>query len=127
MKKELMELEAKMQSEATERQNLKGAELQCKMLQLLLNTDITSFNFPLGVDVYEEDAVGELWQGLLDIRPPNLHTIICKCSKVESWDVKSFFNSLLPVLSNLEVLQLDNFLCKDQDLMDIANHLPKLR
>jgi hypothetical protein len=127
MKNDLLKLEAEMQSEAKNKESRKDADLQCKVLQLLLNPDITSFQFPLGLDMDNQDAVTELWQGLLDLRPPNLHTIICRCTEYESWDVRSFFNSLLPVFPNLEVLRLDNFDCNDQDLYIIADHLPKLR
>jgi hypothetical protein len=128
MKKELIELGVEIQEqEATVEENHEDAELQCKVLQLLLNKEITSFHFPPGLNLYHEEMVTELWQSLLAMKPPDLHTIVCKCTNDESWDVRPFFDSLLPAFPNLAVLRLDNLECNNQDLINIANHLPKLR
>jgi hypothetical protein len=108
--------------------NSKDRFLQCTVLQMLMNKKITSFHFPpdlMGSGV----TATNLWQSLLAQRPPDLHTIVCYCiNKNMCWDVRPFFNSLLPLYPNLEVLRLaDNFYCTNQDLINISHHLPKLR
>jgi hypothetical protein len=100
MKKELFELEA-------EKQNMeeKEVELQCQMLKLLLNPKITSFNFPRGPELAtNQPLVTELWQSLVAEQPPDLHTIVCKWN----WNQRPFFDSILAVVPNLQVLRLNS-------------------
>jgi hypothetical protein len=127
MKKELLDLDAKMQSEAEE-ENRDDFHLQFMMQLLLVNPKITSFHFPPGLNLDSGDGVAtNLWHSLLRERPSDLHTIVCKCDKYKSWDVRPFFNSLVPAFPKLEVLQVGNFKCTDQDLHIIAEKLTKLR
>jgi hypothetical protein len=127
MKKELMELQVEMQQESSkDRRNGEDPYLESKGLQLLMNKKITSFHFPPDLTGSGVTAT-KLWQSLVAEQPPDLHTIICNCTKNKRWDVEPFFDSLLPLFPNLEVLWLANFYCSDQELIKIADHLPKLR
>jgi hypothetical protein len=116
-----MEFEAKMEA------NLKDADVRCKVLQLLMNKKITSFHF--SPDLILEAGNSDVWQSLLVEQPHDLHTIaFCNCiDESKSWDVEPFFNSLLHLFPNLQVLRLRNFECNDEVLIKIADHLTKLR
>jgi hypothetical protein len=123
MKKELVDLEAEMQKEANDyKENRKNAALQSKVLQFLMNKEITAFHFPPGLNSDTELSATALWQTLVAEQPSDLHTIVCKC-----WDVRPIFDSLLTALPKLKVLRLENFKCTDLDLIKIAHHLTKLR
>jgi hypothetical protein len=122
MRKELFESDFNDKEENPEK-----TVLQCKVLQLLMNKDITIFNFPPGLNSDLQDSATELWQSILRERPLDLHTIICKCKEYKRWDVRLFLHSLLPLFPNLQVLRLENFSCNNQDLIRIASHLSKLR
>jgi hypothetical protein len=97
--------------------------VQGRVLQLLLLAEkIASIQFPNSVRMYEYQ-ITELWQGLLQMQPPDLHTI-----DFGFWDIpEPFFNNLLLVLPNIEVLQTTCLDCNDQDLDKIADSLTKLR
>jgi hypothetical protein len=126
MKKELVEMEFKMQEKAEDEENIRFAELQCKMLQLLLNNKITTFHFPPGLNSDSQTAASALCQNIDAEQMPDLHTIIRKCLFDRCWDVKSFF-STLHKFPNLEVLQLARFECDNAELCSIADQLPNLR
>jgi hypothetical protein len=126
MKKELLELDTKMQLEA-DKEDRSEFHLQIMML-LLMNKELTSFHFPLGLDSDTEDCANRTWKTLLYRQPYDMHTIVCKCEKYrESWNVRPFFKSLVPVFPKLEVLRLQNLKCSDQDLIKISKKLTKLR
>jgi hypothetical protein len=73
MKKELIEL----LGELMHRENYnRDFELECQMMQLLLNPKVTSFIFPRGLKSDDQNAATELWQSLLEEQPPELHTMI---------------------------------------------------
>lgn len=129
MKNELIELDIKMQAKAHEdRENLEDdIVLQWTMVLMLLNEEMTSFQFPADLNLDTGLSPSDLWQRLLAMQPHDLHTIVCKCKKYKCWDVRPFFDSLLPRFPNLEVLQLANFSCTDQDLHNIVERLTKLR
>ena len=129
MKKELIELDAKMQ------ENEEGAtdsfELQCQVLGLLLNHKITTFHFPLELMRDENKSAGTaLCQKLVALRPPGLHTIVGMSPSTfaeDSWNIRSLVNSLVDVFPNIEVLRMDGCVWSDDDLRNVADHLPKLR
>lgn len=124
MRKELLELEAKMQSEATDEENYQDAELQCQLLQLLFNPEVTTISFPPGLNAYNNSVAEELLRSLLDFQLlPNVHNLICN----GTWDRSPFLVSHLPLFPNLKVLRLAQFECNDSDLCIIATNLPKLR
>jgi hypothetical protein len=137
MKKELIELLAEMLMEdpdgLEEDLNLPPGTAdyqQLTVLQLLLNKKLTSFHFPTDLQV-SKGQVTELWQGLMEVRPPDLHTVVWRNNYLDKeWNVRPFLNSLLSVpavFPNLEVLRLETLKCKDNDLINIADHLTKLR
>lgn len=132
MKKELMELQAKDFPDTISGSDHGDIEMQCQMLQLLMNKKITTFNFPMDLKSDNQATATELWQSLLAEMPPDLHTIIVrnrpKDYAIKPWDARPFFDRLLLMLvPNLEVLLIDKFVCDDSDLSKIADHLPKLR
>jgi hypothetical protein len=104
-------------------------ELQCQMLQLLLNKKLTTFHFPRGLSSENQAAATELGQGLLAQRPPDLQSVVRKCHEnvVIPWDLDPFFDSMLPLFPKLQTLQLERFTCNDSHLGSIAAPLPKLR
>jgi hypothetical protein len=125
MKKEMMEPVASKHAKTDEE-----VVLQCEILRLLINTK--TFQFPPGLSPC--DAVTNLWEGLVDKNPQGLHTLIVPKLKIEqyleqplTWDVRPFFECMLPVLVHLEVLKLDSLVCEDADLFQIAQNLPQLR
>jgi hypothetical protein len=126
MKKELLELDTKMQEEMEDDRD-QDDSLQWMMWQALVNNKITSFYFPQNLD--DSEMATDLWHSLMREHPPDLHTIVYKCKRYrKSWDVRPFFGYLLvPVFPKLEVLQLANLQCNDQDLHMIAEKLTKLR
>jgi hypothetical protein len=134
MKTELIELEVKMYSdEAAEQDSQRRvswhSDFQFEVLKMLLNSKITSFVIPGDFDV-DEYQITELWQDLMEIRPPNLHTIDWNCNYYYMDDEsRPFFNSLIaqPVLPQLEVLRLHPLKCNSLDLSNIADRLPNLR
>jgi hypothetical protein len=126
MKKELTDLEAKIE-EQSNGTDFKNAKLQSEILQLLMNKKLTSFHFPRGLNLLLLNSATKLWERLLVEQPPDLHTIVCKCTMLNSLDIRPFFSSLLSVFPKLEVLRLANFDCTNHDLIKIAHHLPKLR
>lgn len=126
----MMELETKMQEEAEGHVNRENSDLQSGVLQMLLNDEITAVHFPPGLDSTSAAVVTELWKTLLKVQPPELHTIVCRFTEhivSKTWDMRPFFDNLLPLFPNLEVLQLVNLDCTDQDLCNIVENLPKLR
>jgi hypothetical protein len=127
MKTELIELEAKLQAEKHPR----NVKLECQILQLLLNQKMTSFTFPPDLKLTKQHVITELWHSLVAEQPPDLQTIVSRYNgdytSRKSWNKRPFFNSMLQKFPNLEVLRLDQFACKDADLIKIADHLPKLR
>jgi hypothetical protein len=126
MKKELLELDTKMQEEMEDDEDQDNF-LQWMMWLLLVNKKITSFYFPPDFD--DSDRAIDLWHCLMREHPPDLHTIVYKCKRFwKSLDVRPFFDCLIvPVFPKLEVLQLANLKCNDQDLHMIAEKLTKLR
>jgi hypothetical protein len=118
MKNELIEMQAKL----LPREN-HPVSLECQMLRLLLNQTMTCIQFPPGLDLENQHVVSELWQSFLAERPPDMHTIVSR----GNWNQKPFINGILLKFPNLEVLRLEQFECKDADLIIIADHLPKLR
>jgi hypothetical protein len=127
MKKQLVELDAKMQG------NESGAkdsfEVQCQVLALLLNHKITAFHFPQELMKKENMAAAtELCRSLIAQRPPDLHTLVSRSPCTDNfWNVGPLVNSMLGVLPNIEVLQIDGCLFGDEELRRIADQLPKLR
>jgi hypothetical protein len=123
MKNELLILAASVKAKDGEQ-----ADLQCQVLRLLLNSETSTFQFPLGLGPDNQAAVNTLWQSLVDENLPNLRTItIHEDENEQIWDVRPFVQQMLPRLINLESLALGNFECNDSDLCQIANHLPQLR
>lgn len=135
MKKELIELELEMHTRAAE-QNFQQelhlqSDLNLEVLKMLLNTKITSFAIPADL-VVNGDQITELWQDLMEIRPPDLNTIVWNCNLrfLNAAGVRPFFNSLIaqPVLPpKLVVLRLQPLECNAKDLSNIADRLPNLR
>lgn len=135
MKKELIELGLEMHTEAAE-QNCQQelhlqSDLHLELLKMLLNTKITSFAIPADL-VVNGDKINELWQDLMEIRPPDLNTIVWNCNPRSSnaAGIRPFFNSLIaqPVLPpKLVVLRLQLLECNSKDLSNIADRLPNLR
>lgn len=126
MKKELVEKEFKMQENAEDAENIELAELQCRMLQLLLNNKITTLHFPPGLDSDSQTAASALCRSIDVEQMPDMHTIVRKCLFDRCWDVKPFF-STFQKFPNLEVLQLARLECDNAELCTIAETLPKLR
>jgi hypothetical protein len=118
--------DTKMQLEAEE-EDRSEFHLQIMML-LLINKQLTSFHFPPGLYSDMEDCANRIWKTLLYRQPSDIHTIVCMCEQyARSWNVRPFFKSLVPVFPKLEVFQLQNLKCSDQDLIKISKKLPKLR
>jgi hypothetical protein len=128
MKRDLIELDAENQANSY-RGYPRDVELECQMLQLLLNPKITSFSFPRNLFWCNQPAGDALWQSLLAEQPPDLHTIVSRSSlKYGTWNMKPLFDSMLPLFPNLEVIRLEHFECTDADLINIAaQYLPKIR
>jgi hypothetical protein len=134
MKTELIELEVKMYSdEDVERYSRRlvhrHSDFQFEVLKMLLNSKITSFAIPPDFRV-DGHQITELWQDLMEIRPPDLHTIDWNCNNYYEDDkIRPFFNSLIaqPVLPQLVVLRLYPLECDSRDLNNIADCLPNLR
>lgn len=131
LKKELIELQAKKTHNIiTGEYDVVEIEMECQMLKLLMNKKITTFNFPIGLHSDNQAAATELWQSLLAELPPDLQTITrnsCLNFLRNPWQMKPFFDRLLTLIPNLEVLQLEQFVCNNSDLHRISDHLPKLR
>lgn len=130
MRKQLIELDAQLDMKRDEEGvPAENVEQQCRVLQMLLCSKVTTFQFPLGLSSENEAAATKLWQSLVAERPPDLHTIIRKCGKgvVDPWAIEPFFDSMLKSFPNLETLKLDRFTCNNAHLYSIASHLPKLR
>jgi hypothetical protein len=138
MKKELIELEAKNQDEDDASdlpmESKEDVVLQCKVLQLLLNKKITTFQFPPGLASDTQAAATALWKALVAEKPPDLHTIVRKRfhelqldRKLTPWNAQPFFFGMLEFFPNLQVLRLANLTCTNSHLKQIAEHLPKLR
>jgi hypothetical protein len=126
MKSELLGLVASRQAQTS-----MEVKLQCEVLELLINTK--SFQFPPGLG--QERAVTRLWEVLVDKNPPGLHTLVVtpniqqihQFEQLVMWDVRAFFERMVSVFVHLEVLKLQCLVCEDDDLTQIAHHLPKLR
>jgi hypothetical protein len=97
------------------------------LLKQLLNQEMTTFHFPHYLDHYEQSCSIDLWQFLLAEKPPKLHTITSSSCNCSFYNKSCFLPSLLTAFPNLVVLRLENFQCKSADLINIADHLPKLR
>jgi hypothetical protein len=126
MKNELLSLAASVKAKDGEQ-----ADLQCQVLRLLLNSETSTFQFPLGLGPDNQAAANTLWQSLVVENPPNLRTITIQRPNEDEdeqiWDVRPFVQQMLLRLINLESLALGNFECNDSDLCQIADHLPQLR
>jgi hypothetical protein len=130
MEEELIDLQAGM---LMPREFNRDYRVECQLLRLLLNRDITTFSFPPDLNSDFQPLVTDLWKSLLAEQPPDIHTIISRYSDFrltnylrESWNMRPFFNCMLDRLPNLTVLQLEQFPCKNADLIKIAKQLPKL-
>jgi hypothetical protein len=123
MKSELFQLEAKRLVE-----DIEDIEMHRRALKLLINSKITSFAYPPGPGLVSLQAAAfhELWNDLVEERPPDLHTIVCR-SLSDDGNVRPIFDSALTAFTGLEVLQIENFVASDVDLCSIADRLPKLR
>jgi hypothetical protein len=135
MKKELIELQTKTlhsdPNAGIEENNPEIADdADFLVVLMLLNKKLTYCHFPTNLEISNAQAT-EVWQRLLEIQPPDLHTIIWRDNLIEEWNVRPFFNRLLTdapaFLSNLQVLRLETFQCNDKDLINVADHLTKLR
>jgi hypothetical protein len=105
-----------------------GDEQHWKVLNLLLNSKITTFHYPPSLDLVSQTAASALWQSLVEARPPDLHTIVCRClGRDGNCNVRPIFNSLLSAFTGLEELRLKRFVATNADLCNIADCLPNLR
>lgn len=132
MRKELIELEALMQTEAEDQDEIyeDQVEQQCQVLKLLLNDKVTSFHFPSGLDLSKQTAASALWRRLVAERPPDLQTIVFRCrpdSYTPGWVIRPFFSNMVTLFPQLQVLQLDTFTCHNSHLTKIADNFPQLR
>lgn len=74
MKKELLALQAKNSENISV--DDEDVELICQMLQLLMNQQVTTFQFPTSLYPENQAAATELCQSLLAEAPPDLHTLV---------------------------------------------------
>jgi hypothetical protein len=102
-------------------ENQSRLQLQCQVL----NQEMTTFHFPRNLDYYDQPYIIDLWQSLLAEKLPKLHTITSSSRNCSSYN-KSL-PSLLTAFPNLVVLRLENFQCKNTELINIADQPPKLR
>jgi hypothetical protein len=122
MKTELFNMEAKLRKDEDD------DELHCRVLKQLLNSKITTFHYPPGLDLVSRSAASALWQSLIEERPPDLRTIVCRCcGENGNCNVRPVFDSMLTAFTGLEVLKLECFIASNADLCSIAVRLPKLR
>jgi hypothetical protein len=127
MKKEIIELDAKMQEDKVVSED--SFELQCQVLTLLLNHKITAFHFPRDLmDLENEAATTDLCQSLVAQRPPGLHTIIGVSGyREDNWDTTPLVKSMVDAFPLIEVLKMDGCTLTDDDLCRISDQLPNLR
>jgi hypothetical protein len=130
MKKEIIDLDAKLQKDKVPTED--SFELQCRILGLLMNHKITEFYFPLELMREENEAAAtEVCSKLVAQRPPNLHTVISfsprNYGEEDYWTIRPLVDSMVDVFPNLEVLQFDGCIFGDGGLRMVAEQLPKLR
>ena len=101
--------------------------LQCQVLGLLLNSSTSTFCFPSSLNADTSLEATLLTERLVAENPPDLRCIVIKDAE-ETWNVRAFVETKLGVFINLNELRLENFVCEDSDLIQIADlHLPQLR
>lgn len=125
MKTELIELDVTLRKNGTDLNDT--LELQCQVLHFLIHQKVTKFHFPRdALKKQNYDAAFALWQKMEAEGPLDLHTIVAVNTSCADLCIAEPIFSMLHAFRNLEVLQLD-MLCRDEDLVSIAEHLPKLR
>jgi hypothetical protein len=97
------------------------------VLGLLLNSSTSTFCFPSSLNADTPLEATLLTERLFAENPPDLRCIVIKDAE-ETWNVHAFVETKLGVFINLNELRLENFVCEDSDLIQIADlHLPQLR
>lgn len=128
MRKELFKLETQLHNEMDGVEVSDTADLHWQVQKLLLNSKITIYEFPPGLDLDSQIGASGLWHALVEALPPDLHTIVCKCLGINgNCHVRPIFDSLLFAFGSLKVLRLEGFVATNPQLCSIAENLPQLR
>lgn len=126
MKKELIERDFRNRRNVAKPKD--SFEVQCHVLQLLLNPKITSMSLPTNFFNEENLAVStDLCHRLLAVQLPVLHTLANWSDVHNCGEIKLLFSNVLDALANIEVLEFSGLLLSDKELCRMANQLPKLR
>lgn len=131
LKKELLDLEIHNQAVFRHEMFRSDVDLQCRLMTLLLNSEVRHFRFPPRLRDTQNSTAPEMWRALVAQQPPKLtsitHDSLGYKSRNSQWDVSPFVRDMLPAFPSLVELRLKRFVCDDATLSIIAEHLPHLR